>query len=134
MIAIVLWNAIPSNINTIIIVLLLILTYCVGSKMVGLKMISWWRNSKIVQCHQSCWDIWKNMFSILNVTNDDEEICLKNLKYKAEVIVKLCVHFCVCVSKTLRKWTQTDTKVTFHPPPTQGAVQMFLRSPMGTRY
>ena len=33
-------------------------------------------------------------------------------------IVKLCVHFCVCVSKSLRKWTQTDTKVTFHPPPT----------------
>ena len=32
-------------------------------------------------------------------------------------IVKLCVHFCVCVSKSLRKWTQTDTKVTFHPPP-----------------
>ena len=28
------------------------------------------------------------------------------------------VHFCVCVSKSLRKWTQTDTKVTFHPPPT----------------
>ena len=27
----------------------------------------------------------------------------------------LCL--CVCVSKTLRKWTQTDTKVTFHPPP-----------------
>ena len=26
------------------------------------------------------------------------------------------VHFCVCVSKSLRKWTQTDTKVTFHPP------------------
>ena len=29
---------------------------------------------------------------------------------------ELCVHFCVCVSKSLRKWTQTDTKVTFHPP------------------
>ena len=28
----------------------------------------------------------------------------------------LCL--CVCVSKSLRKWTQTDTKVTFHPPPT----------------
>ena len=28
----------------------------------------------------------------------------------------LCL--CVCVSKILRKWTQTDTKVTFHPPPT----------------
>ena len=26
----------------------------------------------------------------------------------------LCL--CVCVSKSLRKWTQTDTKVTFHPP------------------
>ena len=34
-----------------------------------------------------------------------------------KTIVKLCVHFCVCVSKSLRKWTQTDTKVTFHPPP-----------------
>merc|ERR1712173_105258 len=34
-------------------------------------------------------------------------------------VVKLCVHFCVCVSKSLRKWTQTDTKVTFHPPPTR---------------
>ena len=28
----------------------------------------------------------------------------------------LCL--CVCVSKSLRKWTQTDTKVTYHPPPT----------------
>ena len=37
---------------------------------------------------------------------------------KITKIVKLCVHFCVCVSKILRKWTQTDTKVTFHPPPT----------------
>ena len=27
----------------------------------------------------------------------------------------LCL--CLCVSKSLRKWTQTDTKVTFHPPP-----------------
>ena len=35
-----------------------------------------------------------------------------------EKIVKLCVHFCVCVSKSLRKWTQTDTKVTFHQPDT----------------
>ena len=26
------------------------------------------------------------------------------------------VYFCVCVSKSLRKWTQTDTKVNFHPP------------------
>ena len=26
------------------------------------------------------------------------------------------VSVCVCVSKSLRKWTQTDTKVTFHPP------------------
>ena len=33
-------------------------------------------------------------------------------------VVKLCVHFYVCVSKKLRKWTHTDTKVTFHPPPT----------------
>ena len=32
------------------------------------------------------------------------------------IIVKLCLHFCVCVSKSLRKWTQTDTKVTLHPP------------------
>ena len=30
------------------------------------------------------------------------------------LVVKLFVHFCVCVSKSLRKWTQTDTKVTFH--------------------
>ena len=36
---------------------------------------------------------------------------------KCPYIVKLCVHFCVFVSKSLRKWTQTDTKVTFHPPP-----------------
>ena len=28
----------------------------------------------------------------------------------------LCL--CLCVSESLRKWTQTDTKVTFHPPPT----------------
>ena len=34
------------------------------------------------------------------------------------IFVKLCVHFCVRVSKSLKKWTQTDTKVTFHPPPT----------------
>ena len=41
---------------------------------------------------------------IVEETDDDNDI------------VKLCVHFCVCVSKSLRKWTQTDTKVTFHPP------------------
>ena len=28
----------------------------------------------------------------------------------------LCPFLCFCVSKSLRKWTQTDTKVTFHPP------------------
>ena len=44
-------------------------------------------------------------------------------EHERPIIVKLCVHFCVCVcvSKSLRKWTQTDTKVTFHhthPPPT----------------
>ena len=36
-----------------------------------------------------------------------------------KTIVKLCVHFCICASKSLRKWTQTDTKVTFHPPTTR---------------
>ena len=34
-----------------------------------------------------------------------------------KIIIRVSrVHFCVCVSKSLRKWTQTDTKVTFHPP------------------
>ena len=57
---------------------------------------------------------------------DHLEVCLPNSWLLSDLIgmwssikiVKLCVHFCVCVSKSLRKWTQTDTKVTFHPPPT----------------
>ena len=44
----------------------------------------------------------------------DLQVAAKTINF----VVKLCVHFCVCVSKNLRKWTQTDTKVTFHPPPT----------------
>ena len=35
------------------------------------------------------------------------------------LFVKLCVHFCVCVSKSLRIGHRLtlNTKVTFHPPP-----------------
>ena len=40
------------------------------------------------------------------------------------------VHFCVCVSKSLRKWTQTDTKVTFHPPPPPPPPENFFWSQM----
>ena len=43
-------------------------------------------------------------------------VTLSTPQIKKTDVVKLCVHFCVCVSKSSRKWTQTDTKVTFHPP------------------
>ena len=56
-----------------------------------------------------------------NITATDRDM-RKTLEYSNVIFVKLCVHFCVYVSKSLRKWTQTDTKVTFHPthhpPPT----------------
>ena len=52
---------------------------------------------------------------LLKLVYHDSYIC--HLWFQIR-IVKLCVHFCVCVSKSLRKWTQTDPKVTFHPPPT----------------
>ena len=35
--------------------------------------------------------------------------------YRYFLIVKLCVHF-VSVCLSVQKWTQTETKVTFHPP------------------
>ena len=40
----------------------------------------------------------------------------------------LCL--CLCVSKSLRKWTQTDTKVTFQPPSTPAHQPYFFWSHM----
>merc|ERR1712035_176724 len=54
-------------------------------------------------------------FALLSNTLNSNIHCLTSL---IVVFVKLCVHFCVSVYKSSRKWTQTDTKVTFHPPPT----------------
>ena len=59
------------------------------------------------------------------------DVGLQSLHWHAISVVKLCVHFvsvCLCVKKVsilclvsvclkVQKWTQTDTKVTFHPPP-----------------
>ena len=41
---------------------------------------------------------------------------LGNLLLSSSVSISASVCLCVRVSKSLRKWTQTDTKVTFHPP------------------
>ena len=38
--------------------------------------------------------------------------------------------FCVCVSKSIKKWSQTDTKVTFHPPPPLPPPENFFWSQM----
>ena len=44
------------------------------------------------------------------------------------IIVKLCVHFVsMCHVSRSQKWTQTDTKVTFHPPPPP-TMKLFLVS------
>ena len=43
-------------------------------------------------------------------------------------VVKLCVHFVsMCHVSRSQKWTQTDTKVTFHPPPPP-TMKLFLVS------
>ena len=50
---------------------------------------------------------------------------MEDFNQKISGVVKLCVHF-VSVSLKVKKWTQTDTKVSHHPPPTATHLKTFF--------
>ena len=72
-----------------------------------------------------------NLSLFINNRLDDDRLSIGSDQYTSNMTLFLSLYLasncqalcpflclCLCVSKSLRKWTQTDTKVTFHPPPT----------------